>query len=274
LDQQLEFASSKSSPAVMQIYFPRSTPLLLLAAVVAVSSTVSVCRADHAPEVKEVIEWFEAREGTKLHPKVEIRREVPADPSSVLGAFATDDIAKGEILVSIPWDLMIHAGYNVDDPPPLVCDTARNLAIELRKGDESDFAPYIRYLMSQKTGQLPSAWSEAGQDLLREVLGEELPPSEAMTWLEHDWREDCNGSTEALDEQAALLVVQRAEDDLMIPIYDMFSHRNGKYHNVDNNREQGVKFFLSAKRDIAKGEQIYNSYNMVSENPLVVLGWF
>ena len=246
----------------MQIYFPRSTQLLLAAAVWVVSSTVSVCNAEHAPEVKELVEWFEEREGTEFNPKQEIRREVPSDPNSVLGVFATDDIAKGEVLVSIPWDTIIHAGYRVTDPPPLVCDTARRLANEMRKGDGSDFAPYANYLMKQRAGELPSAWSEAGKELFKEVLGEELPPSEPVSWLEEDWREDCNGSTDPLDERAALLVVQRAEDDLMIPVYDMYSHRNGKYHNIDNNREEGKRFYLTAKRDIAKGEQLYNSYNM------------
>ena len=246
----------------MQIYFPRSTQLLLAAATLVVSSTVFVCNAEHSPEVKELVDWFEAREGTEFNPKQEIRREVPDDPDSVLGVFATDDIAKGEVLVSIPWDTIIHAGYQVTDPPPLVCDTARRLANEMRRGDDSEFAPYAKYLMKQRAGQLPSAWSKAGRELFIEVLGEELPPMEPVSWLEEDWREDCNGSTEPLDEHAALLVVQRAEDDLMIPIYDMYSHRNGHYHNIDNNREEGKRFYLTAKRDIAKGEQIYNSYNM------------
>lgn len=248
----------------MLICFPRRTRLLLAAAVLAVSSTLSVrnAAAEHAQEVKELVEWFEAREGTEFNSKQEIRREVPTDPNSVLGVFATDDIAKGEVLVSIPWDIVIHAGYRVSDPPPLVCDTARRLANEMRKGDDSEFAPYTRYLLKQRAGELPSAWSEAGKELFKEVLGEELPPSEPVSWLEEDWREDCNGSTDPLDERAALLVVQRAEDDLMIPVYDMYSHRNGKYHNIDNNREEGKRFYLTARRDIVKGEQIYNSYNM------------
>ena len=249
----------------MQIYFPRSTQLLLAAAVWVVSSTVSVCNAEHAPEVKELVEWFEEREGTEFNPKQEIRREVPSDPNSVLGVFATDDIAKGEVLVSIPWDTIIHAGYRVTDPPPLVCDTARRLANEMRKGEGSDFAPYTNYLMKQRAGELPSAWSEAGKELFKEVLGEELPPSEPVSWLEEDWREDCNGSTDPLDERAALLVVQRAEDDLMIPIYDMFLHRNGWHNNVENNFREGEEFYLTAKRDIGQAEMLFNSYNQCTD---------
>ena len=246
----------------MRIFVPRSTQLLLAAVAVVLSTTVSVCRADHDPEMKELMHWFQGRKDTEFNPNQEIRRVDPDDPASMLGVFATADIAKGEVLVSIPWDTLIHSGETVTDPDPLTCGTVRNLANEMRKGDDSKFAPYTKYLMSQKVGQLPSAWSKEGKLLFKEVLGEELPPADPVSWLEEDWRQDCQGSTDPLDEQAALLVVSRSEDDLMLPIYDMYAHRNGKYNNVDNNREEGKRFYLSANRDVSKGEQLYNSYNM------------
>ena len=237
--------------------------LLLLRVVLVLVSPVLVT-AEHAPEVKELVNWFVDQPGTVFNPKQEIRRENPDDPSSTIGVFATDDIREGEFLLSVPWDNIVHAGRTIDDPPPLVCDTVRRLANEMRKGADSAYGPYVQYLRMQKVGQLPSAWSEPGQALLREVLSDELPPSEPTSWLTEDWREDCHGSTDPLDESAAMLVVQRAEDDLMMPVYDMYSHRNGHYHNVRNNREEGVKFYLTASRDIDKGEQLYNSYNMCS----------
>jgi len=237
--------------------------LSLLVLLLVVASPVPVT-AEHAAEVRELVNWFVDLPNSVFNPKQEIRREHPDDPSSIIGVFATDDIRKGEVLLSVPWDNIIHAGRTIDDPPPLICETVRNLATEMRKGKKSDFGPYVQYLLAQKVGQLPSAWSDPGQALFREVLSDELPPAEATAWLKEDWRMDCGGSTDPLDENAAMLVVQRAEDDLMMPVYDMYSHRNGWYHNVVNNREEGVRFYLTASRDIAKGEQLYNSYNMCS----------
>lgn len=43
--------------------------------------------------------------------------------------------------------------------------------------------------------------------------------------------------------------------------YDMYNHRNGKYHNTDVWTEVDVKHVTKASRDIQKGEQIHNSYN-------------
>ena len=256
------------------------------------------CNAsNHAPEVKELVDWFEARDGAELSPKLEIRHannakdsrgkkanpsvtaaaENEIDTSSNLAVFAAADISEGEVLLVVPWNSIIHAGHTLEDPPPLVCETVRNLAKEMRKGSESDFAPYVNYLRTQKVGQIPSAWSHGGKQLLHRVLGrsidqesgrarrERLPPKSPTARLEVDWRQDCNGSSDPIDEQAAQLVIQRAEDDLMMPIYDMLSHRNGWHNNVENNFREGEEFYLTAKRDIAEGEILYSSYNQCTD---------
>ena len=61
--------------------------------------------------------------------------------------------------------------------------------------------------------------------------------------------------------EAAMLVLQRADDQILVPIYDMYSHNNGKYYNTETTNLEGEKFFMKANRDIEKGEQISNSYN-------------
>ena len=261
------------------------------------SRAVRCNASNHAPEVQELVDWFVARDGAELSPKLEIRHAnnandgtgKEANPSEVaesgnnnekssnLGVFAAANISEGEVLLVVPWKSIIHAGYTLEDPPPLVCETVLNLAKEMRKGSESDFAPYVNYLRTQKVGQIPSAWSDGGKQLLYRVLGrsidkesgwartQRLPPKSPTSRLDVDWRQDCNGSTDPIDEQAAQLVIQRAEDDLMMPIYDMFSHRNGWHNNVENNFREGEEFYLTAKRDIGQGEMLFNSYNQCTD---------
>eukprot|EP00957_Ditylum_brightwellii_P071372 5426024-Ditylum_brightwellii.AAC.1 len=100
----------------------------------------------------------------------------------------------------------------------------------MKLGSESDYAPYVEYLLdSQPPGQIPSAWSDAGKALLEEVLGRDrvLPPFHPTTTLTEEWYGECNGSHDPVELHAAQLVIQRAWDNLLIPIYDMFNHRNG-----------------------------------------------
>jgi len=95
-----------------------------------------------------------------------------------------------------------------------------------------------------------------------------LPPLDPIGWIEHEWYGDCNGSHDPAAEYAALLVVQRAWDDILIPIYDMMSHRNGHWLNTESNEggvHSGEPVRVQASRDIKAGEQIYTSYNMCED---------
>jgi len=48
----------------------------------------------------------------------------------------------------------------------------------------------------------------------------------------------------------------------MVPILDMINHRNGKWFNVEHTSTHiGEDVRVFAYRDIAKGEQLHNSYN-------------
>lgn len=62
---------------------------------------------------------------------------------------------------------------------------------------------------------------------------------------------------------AALLVVQRSDDNVMVPGYDLYNHRNGAHKNTNVRLDQN--HVTTASRTIAKGEQIYNSYNLCEE---------
>uniref|UniRef100_A0A7S4MLG1 SET domain-containing protein n=1 Tax=Odontella aurita TaxID=265563 RepID=A0A7S4MLG1_9STRA len=228
---------------------------------------------EHDPSISHMIEYFTSR-GIYYHPSQTVRREDPSDPSSRLGVYASADIPKDTLLVSIPWNCTINAGIKIDNPTHLSCATVRNLMEEMKMGErnESKFGPYVQYLSEQRRGQLPSAWSAAGKDLLSRVLdegGEEnsLPPGGATDLLEDDWRRGCGGSDDPFEENAAMLVTQRAEDDLILPLYDFYNHRNGEYLSLVNKKIEHsnyTDFEVYAGRDITKGEQIYGSYNQCS----------
>eukprot|EP00978_Attheya_sp_CCMP212_P035039 scaffold150419_cov59-Attheya_sp.AAC.1 len=88
------------------------------------------------------------------------------------------------------------------------------------------------------------------------------------TWLQY-WYEVCDGSDDLLHEKAALYVETRAEDYLLIPLFDLANHRNGYMNHAHTNIKiemfDGISADGIATRDIGAGEQIYVSYNMNAE---------
>jgi hypothetical protein len=225
-----------------------------------------------------IVEWLNSREGGYYNPKQEIRHEIPNDPTSMVGVFASERIEEGELLCQVPWDSLITSkeesdGEEWDEKERVLrsqCGTIRNLVREMRLGVEtSKFGPFVSYLLDQPNGQLPSTWSEAGKELLVEILGgpdQKIPPEDATTHLENNWFEECGGSrTDAFSYKAAMLVLQRADDDLVVPAYDMYNHRNGRWDNARVQSHHGVNHVVKAGRTIEKGEQIYSSYNLCEE---------
>ncbi|KAL3921607.1 MAG: hypothetical protein SGILL_002662, partial [Bacillariaceae sp.] len=224
-------------------------------------------------------EWLNSLPGGYFNPKQEIR---PVNPSSgetdddvFYGVFAKELIKEGELLNQVPWEYIINDEEEdpelaeEDESGSMKCGTVRNLAKEMKNAEASKYGPYVRYLLEQPMGFLPSAWSKKGMQILEEVLGGEtqkIPPEQAVSWLEEDWFEDCHGDPEdPIAAHAAMQVVARADDDLLVPVYDMYNHRNGKWYNTHMKLNRGVSHQVTARRDIEPGEQIHNSYNMCDE---------
>lgn len=146
-----------------------------------------------------------------------------------------------------------------EDQQEAICGTIHNLIEEMKLGDQSEFAPYVNYLLDLKPGQIPSAWSQAGQDLLNGILRTDLPPEEATGW---SMSEMCGVSDDPFDQNAAFIQVWRSWDDVLIPVFDFMSHRNGHYLNTENDNVLWSKpVLVRASRDIAAGEELYTSYN-------------
>lgn len=218
-------------------------------------------------------DWVAGLEGGFFHKNLEIGYLDGSD--SRIGMFTTAPIAKDETLFSVPRNLLVTAGDDKKSYGGLWCPTARNLAKEMRLGDESRLAPYARYMLAQPYGQLPSHWSEPGKAMLNQLLsqdddndGNDLPPLAATEWIEQEWKEDCDGSDDVFEQHAALLLIQRGWDDIMIPLFDMLSHRNGKWLNTKTDTVHGTgtkPISVRALRDIVAGEEIYTSYNLCED---------
>ncbi|KAH8083916.1 TauD/TfdA-like taurine catabolism dioxygenase [Aureococcus anophagefferens] len=105
---------------------------------------------------------------------------------------------------------------------------------------------------------LPDAWSS-----LDNVA--KLPPRD---WRRHSAWFDAKcrpgGAADGADDRALHLVVGRAGAGqgvhFMAPLYDLYNHRNGRHHNTRVHVDAGVEVKVVAHREIAAGEELYNSY--------------
>mmetsp|Transcript_40845 Transcript_40845/g.74778 ORF Transcript_40845/g.74778 Transcript_40845/m.74778 type:complete len:421 (+) Transcript_40845:365-1627(+) len=225
----------------------------------------------------DIIEWIKSHPEGDIHPSLRIGRELPGDPTSILGLFVSSSpdakpIEKGDVIAQIPWGHMIHPDGKYKPYKYFSCRAIYNLAKELNLGEKSKRAPYVRYLLSQPRGTMPGEWTNAGQEFFAEVLGHgDLPPYED-TWrtdFERIWVDECSGDgDDAMERAAYWLASSRDEDSLMVPIYDMANHSNDpdKLNTLSfKPAKAGDAFRFVASRKIVPGEQIYNSYNRCNQ---------
>ena len=214
-------------------------------------SKALIAQLNHA---EKQIEWIRSQGGF-FSPKIEFQLLDKNDPSSPMGIFALEDLSKKETLMVIPQSCLLTSGGSFK-----TCDTARNLVKQRLLKNTSKFAPYVDYVFDPKhKGHLPSSWSQAGKSLIQKIIGEEMPPYDVAGI---SFEEECGGSGEALEEEAYLIVMRRSWDDLLVPVFDMVNHRNGRWYNIDSNSaHDGTDITVFASRDVKAGEQLYLSYN-------------
>jgi hypothetical protein len=263
-------ASSPSQSITMKLHFLAGSLL---------ASTAKAYKAESqsqsAPLNFGIFDWIHNSEGGFYNPKQTFRRD---EKTGLTGVFAKQRIEKNEVLLTVPWDLILKSDDR-EEEGRMCCETVASVAREMRLGEESKLAPYANYLNSQGNDQLPSAWTAAGQDLLRTIVGgvvdePEIPPAEPTEWLTNDWYDRCEGKRrDALSAKAAVLVVQRSDDYIMIPAYDMYNHRNGKWFNTRTDTEVDINHVTKATRVIEAGEQIYMSYDQCDECEGLDLGY-
>jgi len=247
---------------------------------------------------ERLIQWLRENGGI-VNEKIEIRRADLSDPTSRFGMFTDGDLDEKEILLVIPRDCLItdvphdYSIVDVDEEDEededeededddeeeeeeededydyYHCATIKNLIEEMKLGDKSHYAPYVNYLLAEPWGQLPSAWSKEGKALFRKVLQsteDPLPPLHPSS-METDYLHHCKGRKDPFEVNAALMVAQRSWDDTLIPVFDMMSHRNGKWLNTESSsvHDESTDIEVRARRSIKAGEEIYTSYNMCED---------
>jgi hypothetical protein len=202
-----------------------------------------------------VVDWIR-KEGGYFNPKQEFR------PASLhhFGVFASQDIPKGEMLVSVPWKCILTADTDELDND-IYCDSTHYIIEEMNKGNDSFYAPYLEYLQAAPPVHFASTFSKQGKRLFKQILGNALPPKRATAWVSKYWKKECEGSLDPNHVQVAMQLISRGDDDTLTPLYDMYNHRNGDWLNTECRHKRNKDHAMYASRDIKAGEEIFLSYN-------------
>mmetsp|Transcript_15209 Transcript_15209/g.32161 ORF Transcript_15209/g.32161 Transcript_15209/m.32161 type:complete len:410 (+) Transcript_15209:84-1313(+) len=241
---------------------------------------IAICRAEKLEDggiISSLIDWVNGFPGGFFNSeKLEILpiqyAPVPTETTTFppLGVFAKADVAANELLMQIPPSAYIEVwgGKLVDDESWDVyyhnmCLLSKKLETEMHLGDESLYAPYIRFLNKQAKGQIPATWSNDARDILRELLPEEIDGlSNGVDWIDDHFKGSCISPFDAFQEHIVALVKQRCYDDALIPLWDMVNHANGPHINTNTTSwydNGGIKVWASQL--IREGEEVFASYD-------------
>jgi len=204
------------------------------------------------------------------------------------GIYATEDMAVGEQLCSIPSNLMIQPDKKemMDEEDTTIyphCNTINQVMKALSTNNDGNTNPYSEYLKAQPIGYLPTFWSDSAKELLITMLKstqkeyqtdlvyygleyDELPPhgiQYKLDEIQHECNVDDNMMDNPIYKQAAMLVTARGDYEYMIPYYDMFNHNNAKYniHHDYTLDETPEKRGFTVSKPIKAGEELFNAYN-------------
>lgn len=249
---------SSQRKTMKQSHFPLVLIFSLLFAVVSI--VVAAQENDDVKLANAIVDWVR-REGGYFSHKLKIGR-LNDDPSNPLGVFCSQDIQAKERLLEVPHSCFISLwdeAESVEDDDEdeafyhNVCHLAQKLALELKLGKDSYYEPFIEYVKHQRQGQIPATWSDEGKQVLGQVL---FKGSDVVDWMKLHF-DDCN-----VEDHVLALTVQRGYDTALIPVWDLFNHRNGDGLNTENDPmydHDALK--VRASRDLKKGEEVFATYN-------------
>jgi len=246
---------------------------------------------DKGKNEKELLEWIRSK-GGDWNSKQELRydEKIP----DLYGVFASDNIERGEILASIPWECVIYPEQNKDehghghhniqkkvhpDRFDNNCSLVQRVAEEIGKHSEektkttssssSKYSHYVEGLIQtakEHSHLLPAHWSKGGRELLSQILFQQdtsdqvLPPEDPFL-IYDDWKHHCDA---LVDPVSTLLVMTHGEDFGMVPLTDKFNSRGGNwtgaYFAIENGDGE-MALEIRAKRFISRGEQIFTDYH-------------
>jgi hypothetical protein len=233
-------------------------------------SNAPVCGEDVTNQViDKMVDWIKENGGI-VDPRQVVKKERPDDITSPTHVYATSLIPQGTVLLAVPWGLVLEAKGETST----ICQLVKLLRDELKlnkKNKSDDFGPYIAYLETVLADpiMLPTAWSESGKKLLKQVLGKNLLPD--VNAIDEDywmWKKKCLDDKDKVLKMAAQLVIgyhspNPSEDEKwyqMIPFYDLYSPREYEYNTDFEQDEEDEEILLTAARDIQAGERIHTRF--------------
>jgi len=230
---------------------------------------------DEAALISQVIQWAK-NNGAYISPKVEVLQIA----GSLSGIFAREEIEEGEIISTIPWDLILKP----EGEESGFCEVL-SVAHESISKNGNLQTPYEKYLATRTRHHVPVFWSRPGQDVLLDLLGDRLPTCGFDIAVDYWWTESCKRE-EVIGEQslnAMMLALTRGDGPtgtLLVPFSDVINHDNGAGLNTGTLIKDGESHELFTLRRVHKGEQLQISYNRctwcgdVYSNPPSVVKFF
>jgi len=229
---------------------------------------------------QRLVDWIRSGKNGFFHPQVQWKR-LGTDGTGPYAMHAMVDMPKGTKLLVVPRSHIIDSFKTHEE-----CVTIARMLDEYQKGDDSFFAPYLSYLFDKTsggttTGLLPCSWSDEGKDLFDFILGtdnEDIPEQlRPLHFVKHSVFDVCGDSFRAeykgvelededlrqQAEDAYLFYISRSWTDKMVPVLDMYNHRNGASLNVESTTAHDTSADVTAFaiRDIKAGEQLQNTYS-------------
>jgi hypothetical protein len=188
---------------------------------------------------------------------VDPRLRVGMTSYGVRGIIAAEDIPEGTVLVYAPERAMLAAPPASGDTD--TCELVKVILTELRKGNSSEWWPYLRFDGSLGAN-LPATWTD---EELSEL--QNLPPYGPRLYL--DWYEtECRpgvkyADLEDLEKQALWMQITRGADVGLWPVYDLTNHNNGAL-NTDTRYPAGSTDGLNMVATVAipAGHEVTNTY--------------
>lgn len=144
---------------------------------------------DDAELLKRVIDWSRSQ-GAYINENVEIR----SLGGTLSGLFAKEPLEEGTVVSRIPWHLIVQTSEEEED------DRWCNTILEAHEVITNPTTPYEEYLSKRSRHHVPSFWSEQGQEMLLELIGDGIPTL-GFQYFIRDWLLDaCSGNNDDDDE--------------------------------------------------------------------------
>jgi hypothetical protein len=168
--------------------------------------------------ISEIMRWIRSNGGW-ISEKLEVRQISGA----LSGIFTKEPLADGEMVVEIPWDLIVKP----PSPGLARCDKVEHVRGVTTK-DPKEQNPYEKYLAGRSTNHIPLFWSTAGKQLLSELIEDDFFSNGFENDIDEIWEEECESVKDEKHVQAIMLQQTRGEGeeiDLLVPFGDLMNHR-------------------------------------------------